>query len=441
MGGLESFSEEREEKKRRKPREKKESPEKKSVSQKENFEALLKFCGLDSSGLDKVSDAIEERLKDPWSFIPEEDRRDGCRTKFIGELNKLLQAIDLPDSPTVNVLDIDMPVFFDRERFKNLQKHCLIIHNVLKQGINPLYGKGSASDEVFEIPFFDIDMCLSYGWLMDGDDIVEYLKPDALVNLWDKKIEKRSTKGNKKDLHEIYENAANFDSSNEPTSLEGFEVIIDNEFNQMMEQVKESKKLIDLRYGHLIGPDYFIAILSKEVLGNPGLTIKARRFLLNKLLERGDHNLTLIPALYDRRSSFGIYQTVRGTHDGLSVEFGDVAEFPLFEECLGFKEQTRTMVWLIYTNMRAIEQFTFRNGPKHVKKNREKLFQSVGRVELKKFFYKALAIMHNRGMSAYTSAIQSMSKEEGIYKTFTDFEADLFKRTGGAEYVESGFKY
>jgi len=284
MGGLESFSEEREEKKRRKPREKKESPEKKPVSQKESFDDLLKFCELDSSGLDKISDAIKERLKDPWSFIPEKDQRGGCRAKFIGELNKLLQAVDLPDSSTVNVLGIDMPVFFDRERFKNLQKYCSAIHNVTRKGTNPLYNKGASSDKVFEIPFFDIDMCLSYGWLTKGGDTVEYLEPDALANLWNKKIEKKSTEKNKDDLEKIYENAVGFDSSNEPTSIEEFETVIWEEFSQMMEQVKASEDFIDLKYGHLIGPDYFIAILSKEVLGNPGLTIKARRFLLNKLL-------------------------------------------------------------------------------------------------------------------------------------------------------------
>lgn len=442
MGELESFGETREEKKKRKPREKKDSSEKVPVSQKENFEALLAFCGLDSSSSDKIHDAIEERLKDPFKFIPEKDQRGGCRAKFIAELNKLLQTVDLPESPTVNVLGVDMPVFFDREKFKDLQKYCLAINNVLRKDINPLYNKGVLSDKVFEIPFFDTDMCLSYGWLTEGNDIVEYLEPDALANLWNKKIEKRSTEKNKGDLQEIYENAVKFDSSNEPTSIEEFETIIWEEFNQMMEQVKASKDFIDLKYGHLISPDYFIAILSKEVLGDSNLTLKARRFLLNKLLDRGDHNLTLIPSLHDKEASFGIYQTTRGTHDGLASEFGGAADFPLFEECLGFREQTRTMVWLIYSNMRTIEQFTFRSGPKHVRKNREELFRSVGKGELKDFFYKALAIMHNRGLSAYTGAIQAMSKEneEGTYRTFAEFEADLFKHIGGVEYVR-GFKH
>lgn len=432
MGGLESFGEAYEDKKKRKPKAKKETAEKSPALQKEKLEALLKFCELDSSSLDKVCDAVEERLKNPRKFIPEKDRRAGCRAEFIGNLNKILQPIKLPKSPAINVLGVDMPVFFDRERFENLQKYCIAINNVLKGNINPLYRKNSLSDQIFRIPFFDFDMCLNYGWLVDGDDVVEYSKPDALTYLWDKKIEKKSTKGNKKYLQEIYENAADFDPSNEPASLEEFETIIDDEFGQMIAQIEESNKLIDLNYGHLIGPDYFIAILSKEVLGNPGLTMKARRFLLNNLLDRGNHNLTLIPALHDREASFGIYQTIRRTHDSLSSEFGGFADFPPFEECLGFREQTRTMVWLIYTNMRAVEQFTFRIGPKNVRENRVKLFQSVGRAELKKFFYKALAIMHNRGMSAYSSAVGAINNR--VYKTFSEFETALFGNMKDADY-------
>jgi|GEM_PF-6645374 len=442
MGGLEimaqgSSSAPRDgadEKRKRKPKARKEAAEKTPVSQKENLEALLKFCGLNSSDLDKVLDTVEERLKNPWKFVPEKERRAGCRANFISELNKLLRAIDLPKSPTVNVLGIDMPVFFNRGRFKNLQKHCSVINDVLKKSINPLYKKGAVSDEIFKLPFFDIDMCLNYGWLDKGDDIIRYLEPGVLDELWDKKIKNRSKVDNIDDLQEIYANAVEFDPSNEPTHLDEFEVIISEELSNMTGQVENSDKLIDLKYGHLIETDYFIAIISKEVLGNLGFTMKARRFLLSQLLDRGGHNLTLIPSLHDRETSFGIYQTVKRTHKSLSSEFGNVSKFPPFEKCLGFREQTRTMVWLIYTNMRAIEQFTFRKGPKHVRENRSKLFQSVGKTELKRFFYKALSIMHNRGMSAYTSAILSMSDKGIIYKTFAQFESALFESMGATGY-------